>query len=66
MTGHGYDAPCRTCTERAPYCHGSCAGYIEWAELHRAAKQKALDAIAVGEDIYLHKLEHKIIRRHER
>ena len=33
------DNPCRHCTERTPYCHGSCEQYKKWRAELDAEKQ---------------------------
>ena len=33
------ETPCRYCTDRNPYCHGTCQKYIDWKVIHAAEKE---------------------------
>ena len=33
------ETPCRYCTDRDPYCHGSCQKYKDWKVVHEAEKE---------------------------
>ena len=36
------DAPCKDCTERYEYCHGTCERYLEWKKTREEIMSKAL------------------------
>ena len=46
--------PCRYCTDRDPYCHGTCQKYKDWKVLHEAekaaiAKERARSALTYAQ-----------------